>query len=340
MVRRASALVRRVFCPACWCSSHSVRLDGGLPCVIRVFLREPFQFAGDGDGAGAEQVHHVLADPADLGAVAVFPRDHGIPSADSLVSMPRSVTGATREPLVVQGPGVQGAPFAVCAVAALHPVPDRQRAHAAGGRRRGTGGAGTSWRPGRPRRATPRSVPNGARCGYRWHAGPASSTASRAESISASSIWSASRVERGGLFTVSVLAGLSGRDPVGGVQHRHALDRADGQVEIRHLVRVLAALGRADLGQLGRAGVRVRGPVRRHRGFFPLLGRLGLAAADQQLPARPDALLVQPADHGRVDLAGQPERRGALPGPLPWRLPGRGVVGHSAGAAAARAGPR
>ena len=26
-------LVRRVFCPACWCSSHSVRRDGGLPCT-------------------------------------------------------------------------------------------------------------------------------------------------------------------------------------------------------------------------------------------------------------------------------------------------------------------
>ena len=33
-VRRASALVRRVFCPACWCSSQSVRLDGGLPCAV------------------------------------------------------------------------------------------------------------------------------------------------------------------------------------------------------------------------------------------------------------------------------------------------------------------
>ena len=31
----------------------------------------------------------------------------------------------------------------------------------------------------------------------------------------------------------------------------------------------------------------------------------------------------------------QPERRGALPGPLPWRFPGRGVVGHGPGAAAA-----
>ena len=33
MVRRASALVRLVFWPACWCKSHSVRLLGGLPCL-------------------------------------------------------------------------------------------------------------------------------------------------------------------------------------------------------------------------------------------------------------------------------------------------------------------
>ena len=143
------------------------------------------------------------------------------------------------------------------------------------------------------------------------------------------------RVERGGLVLVAALAGLAGGDPVGGVQHRDALDRADGQVEVRHLVRVLAALGRADLGQLGRAGVRVRGQVRRHRCRFPLVGRLGLAALDQEFPAGPDVLLVQALDHVRVDLAAQPERRGALPGPLPGRFPGRGVVGHGPGAAAA-----
>jgi WhiB family transcriptional regulator, redox-sensing transcriptional regulator len=33
MVRRASVLVRLVFCPACWCSSHSVRLLGGRSCL-------------------------------------------------------------------------------------------------------------------------------------------------------------------------------------------------------------------------------------------------------------------------------------------------------------------
>ena len=141
-------------------------------------------------------------------------------------------------------------------------------------------------------------------------------------------------VERGGLVLLAALAGLAGRDPVGGVQHRDALDRADGQVEVRHLVRVLAALGRADLGQLYRAGVRMRGQVRRHRLLFPIVGGLGLAAFNQELPAGADVVLVQAADHARVHLAAQPEPCGALPGPLPWRLARRGVVRHGPGAAA------
>ena len=143
------------------------------------------------------------------------------------------------------------------------------------------------------------------------------------------------RVERGGPVVLAAVAGLAGGDPVGGVQHRDALDRADGQVEVRHLRRVLAAFGRADLGQLGRAGVRVRGQVRRHRRLLPLSGRLGPAPRDQKFPAGADVVLVQAADHARVDLPGQPERRGALPGPLSRRFSGRGVVGHGAGAAAA-----
>ena len=143
------------------------------------------------------------------------------------------------------------------------------------------------------------------------------------------------RVQRGGLVLVAALAGLAGGDPVGGVQHRDALDRADGQVEVRHLVRVLAARGGADLGQLGRAGVRVRGQVRRDRRLLSLAGGLGLAALDQQFPARPDVLLVQVLNDVRVHHAAEPERRGALPGPFPGRFSGRGVVGHGPGAAAA-----
>jgi len=44
--------------------------------------------------------------------------------------------------------------------------------------------------------------------------------------------------------------------------------------------------------------------VRRHRSLFPLAGLLGLAALDQELPARADVLLVQALDHLRVDLPG------------------------------------
>ena len=140
-------------------------------------------------------------------------------------------------------------------------------------------------------------------------------------------------VERGGLVLLATLARLPGGDPVGGVQHRYALDHVDGHVEVRHRVRVLAALGRADLGHLHRAGVRMRGQVRGHRGLLAFVSRLGLASLDQELAAGPDVVLVQPTDHGRVDLAAEPERGGALAGPLAGRLAGRGVVGHRADAA-------
>ena len=143
------------------------------------------------------------------------------------------------------------------------------------------------------------------------------------------------RVQRGGLVLLAVLAGLTGGDPVGGVQDRHALDRAHGQVEIRHLMRVLATLSRADLGQLGRAGVRVRGQVRRYCLLFPLVSRLGLTALDQEFPAGTDVVLVQAPDHARVHLAAQPKPCGSFPGPLPGRLCRRGVVRHGPGAAAA-----
>ena len=96
-----------------------------LAVLVRVFLREPFQLAGDGDGAGAEQVHHVLADPADLGAVAVGPRHHRVPERGQPGLHPPVGDRGDAEPLVVQGAGVQGPPFAVGAVGALDPVPDR-----------------------------------------------------------------------------------------------------------------------------------------------------------------------------------------------------------------------
>jgi hypothetical protein len=143
------------------------------------------------------------------------------------------------------------------------------------------------------------------------------------------------RVERGGLVLVAALAGLAGRYPVGGVQHRDALDRADGQVEIRHLMRVLVARGRPDLGEFHAAGVRMRGQVRRYRGGLAFLGLFGLTALDQKLPAGPGVLLVQALDDTGVHLPAEPESGGAFPGPLPGWFSGRGVVGHGPGAAAA-----
>ena len=41
-VRRASALLRRVFCAACWPSSQIVRLDGGFPCALWYWLISAF----------------------------------------------------------------------------------------------------------------------------------------------------------------------------------------------------------------------------------------------------------------------------------------------------------
>ena len=191
MVRRAWLLVRRVFCPACWCSSHSVRRLGGLPCMACVLAGEPFEFAGDGDGAGAEQVHDVLADPADLGAVAVGPGHHGVARARSAWSPCPGRRPGRRRAAGCAGCGSPGS--ATCRRRRRRAGPGSRspRARAAAGRRRGTGGAGTSWRPGRRRRATPPCGRNGARCGCRWRAAPASRRASRAESISASSISSA-----------------------------------------------------------------------------------------------------------------------------------------------------
>ena len=143
------------------------------------------------------------------------------------------------------------------------------------------------------------------------------------------------RVQRGGFLFVAAVAGLPGAGPVGGVQHRHALDRADGQVEVGHGVRVLAALGGADLGDLGRAGVRVRGPVGGYRRLLAFGGVFPLPFRGEDLAVRPDPLHEQPVEHPGVDLPGQAERlarRGA--GPLAGRFPGGGVVGHGARAPA------
>jgi hypothetical protein len=100
-------------------------------------------------------------------------------------------------------------------------------------------------------------------------------------------------------------------------------------------MRVFGSRGGADPGQLGRAGVRARGQVRRYRGGLAVLGLLGLPTLDQEFPAGPDALLVQVFNDVRVHVPAEPERGGALPSPFPGRFPGRGVVGHGPGAAAA-----
>ena len=251
-----------------------------------------------------------------------------------MVSRIRSATGATASRWLCRRAGIQGPPLVVGAVGALDPVPDRhvhvQLRVAVPGQvvQEQAGGQAGAVAP-LPRAG--RMVPGAGIGGVLLQPGDGFARGVHQRGLDLIG----ARVQRGGLVLVAAAAGLAGGDPVGGVQHRHALDRADGQVEVRHLVRVLAARGRADLGQLGRAGVRVRGQVRRDRLLFPLSSGLGLAAPDQELPARPDALLVQALDDVRVHLAGQAEYRGALPGPFPGRFSGRGVVGHGPGAAAA-----
>jgi hypothetical protein len=82
------------------------------------------KFAGDRDSPGGEQVHDVLADSADLGAVAVRPRHHRITQCGQPGLQDPVGDGCDGEPLVVQGAGVQGPPFGVGAVGALDPVPE------------------------------------------------------------------------------------------------------------------------------------------------------------------------------------------------------------------------
>ena len=230
-----------------------------------VLAGEPVQLAGDGDRAGAEQVHHVLADPADLGAVAVRPGHHRVAEGGQLGLQDPVGDRGDGEPLVVQAARVQGPPLVVGAVGALDPVPDRdvhvQLRVAVAGQvvQEQAGGQAVAVAP-LPRAG--RMVPGAGVGGVPLQPGDGFARGVHQRGLDLVG----ARVERGGLVLVAALAGLAGGDPVGGVQHRDALDRADGQVEVRHLVRVLAALGGADLGQLGRAGVRVRGQVRRHRG--------------------------------------------------------------------------
>ena len=190
------------------------------------------------------------------------------PRADSLVSRIRSATGATASRWLCRERESRVRHLSVGTVGALDPVPDRhvdvQLRVAVPGQvvQEQAGDQAVAVAP-LPRAG--RMVPGAGVGGVPLQPGhgfPRGVHQRVLDLIGA-------RVERGGLVLVAAVAGLAGRDPVGGVQHRDALDRADGQVEVRHLVRVLAALGRADLGQLGRAGVRVRGQVRRDRRLLP-----------------------------------------------------------------------
>jgi hypothetical protein len=303
-----------------------------LPVRLLVLADQRLQLRSQRPGAGAEQVHHVLPDPADLGAVPVLARHHGIPQRGQPgLHHPVGHRG-DREPLVVQAARIQRAPLLIRPVGAPHPVPHRH-VHV---QMRVTVAADVMQEHARDQAVTVPPLPRASRMvpgpgisGMPFQ--PGDRVAGRVQHRVLDLIGPG--VERRGLILLAAFTGLAGRDPVGGVQHRHALDHVDGQVEVGHLVRVRAARGGADLGHLGRAGVRMRGLVRRHRGLFPFLGRPGLTARDQKFPVRADVVLVQPGDHRRVHLAGQAERRGALAGPLARRLPGRGVVRHRPGAA-------
>ena len=249
-----------------------------LAVRLLVLADQGLQLRGQRPGPGAEQVHHVLADPADLGAVAIGPRDHGVAQRGQPGLHDPVCHRGDREPLVVQAAGVQRAPFVIGLVGALHPVPHGdvhvqvRVAVAADVVQEHAGDQAVTVAP-LPRPG--RMVPGPGVGGMAFQ--PGDSVAGRVHQRGLDLI--GPRVERGGLVLVAALTRLAGRDPVGGVQHRHALDHVDGHVEVRHLVRVHAALGRADLGQLGRAGVRMRGPVRRHRGLFALVGRPGTGGA-------------------------------------------------------------
>jgi hypothetical protein len=75
--------------------------------------------------AGAEQVDDVLADAADLGAVAVGPGHHHVVQRRQLCLQDPVGDRGDGKPLVVQAARVQGPPLGVGAVGALDPVPDR-----------------------------------------------------------------------------------------------------------------------------------------------------------------------------------------------------------------------
>jgi hypothetical protein len=206
-----------VFCPALLVQQPQRAPARGFAVHGLVVAGEASGFAGDGDGAGAEQVHHVLGDPADLGAVAVGPGHHDVPEGRQPGLQDPVRDRGDAEPLAVQGPGVQGPPCVVGAVAALDAVPDRDvyvqlRVPVAGqvvqeqagdqaaavpplpGPGGMVPGPGVGGMPVEPAHRLPRGVHQRV-----------------LQLIGAG-------VERCGLVVLAAVAGLAGADPLGGVQ--------------------------------------------------------------------------------------------------------------------------
>ena len=294
---------------------------------------QPGQLADDGDAAGGELAHHLRVDTADLAPIAIRPGHHHKaqvtqPGLDKPVRDRRHP-----QPVLIQRPAVQGPPLAVGLVGALHPVPHRH-VHV----ELGVAVAGDvvqEQRRGQPVAVAPlpgaRTVVAGAGIGgvllQPAHRVPGTVHHRLLDRIG-------HRVE--GLRTVGAVlrTGLHRRDPVGGVQHRHRLDRRDGQVKIGHRAgRGLGALLGAELGDLRRRGAKMLLPPGPDRGLLRLRVALALVAGRQHLPARPDVLHEQRFEHLRVHLPGQAQPGRGAAGPLARRLPALGVVGHRPGAA-------
>ena len=310
------------------------------------------QLRADAHAARGELGHDLAGNTGDLAAVAVLPGLHHIaqlahPGLDEPVRHRRQA-----ELPVEQRPAVQRAPLAVGAVAALRPIPERDvhvqlRVAVAGqvvqeqrrgqpvtippfpGRRAVVAGAGEH--PGRQRdpctvrialAALPLQPGDCITCSIHQ------CTLDRVGAC----------IQCIGTGGAACIARLHRRDPVGGMQHRHALDRRDRQVKIRHApLRGLGTQPGAELAQLGRGRIRV---LAAPGADLPLLGDLitmGLVTAGQDLTVRADVVHEQPVKDLRVHLPGQAQLRRAPPSPLTRRFTGLGVVRHRPGAAASAA---
>ena len=89
-----------------------------------VLPREPVQLADDGDGAELDQVLYVLADAADLGAIAVRPGHHHVAEGGQLGLQDPVGDRGDSQPLAMQRARIKHRRLRIGAVAALDPVPD------------------------------------------------------------------------------------------------------------------------------------------------------------------------------------------------------------------------